>query len=164
MNLGQYRPDPAKGIEASTEYAEEYAASHRVPPGLNYKRSYLHLVMIDALLSDYVLFDVGCGTGGYFRLLRNYRKIIGLDFSKAMIDKARDLAKELRLERVDFVCRKFEDYDPPKSFDAMNLAGAIGWYVPWMGKGHILKKTHAMLKPGGLWSCPSSSRAAGFSF
>jgi SAM-dependent methyltransferase len=150
MNQGRYLPDPAKGIEASAQYAEHYAASHRVPPSWDYKQEYIHLVMIDALLSDYVLLHVGCGTGGFFRLARNHKKIIGLDFSKAMIDKARDLAKELGLKRVEFVYKKFEDYDPSESFDAVNLAGAIGWYVPWIGKDAILAKTHAMLKPGGL--------------
>ncbi len=150
MNQGRYLPDPAKGIEASAEYAEGYAASHRVPPDWDYKQDYIHLLVIDALLSDYVLLHVGCGTGGFFRLARNHKKIIGLDFSKAMIDKARDLAKELGLKRVEFVYGKFEDYEPSELFDAVNLSGSIGWYVPWTGKEPVLEKTRAMLKPGGL--------------
>jgi SAM-dependent methyltransferase len=150
MTQDNFKPDPTKGIEASATYAENYAISHRGRPTFDYRCGYICSVLIDALLTDYILLEVGCGTGGYFRLLRNYKKIIGLDFSKAMIDQGRELANELGLKRIEFVHEKFENYDAPELIDAINLAGVIGWYVPWVGNEHLLYKARVMLRPCGL--------------
>jgi SAM-dependent methyltransferase len=150
MTREPFGPDPGRGVEASEAYAESYAEGHRVPVTLDYKRGYICSLVIDALLRDYLLLEVGCGVGGYFRLLSNHKKIVGLDFSKSMIEKARELAPQIGLERVEFVQGKFEDYQPAGLFDAVNLVGVIGWYVPWIGNEHLLEKTRAMLRPGGL--------------
>jgi SAM-dependent methyltransferase len=150
MAHDHFGPDPAAGLEASPAYAEHYAKSHRAAPTLDYRRGYLCSILIDALLDDYVLLEVGCGTGGYFRLARHHRRIIGLDFSKSMIEEGRALAAELGLERIELVHGKFETYDPPGAIDAVNLAGVIGWYVPWIGNEHVLAKARAMLRPGGI--------------
>lgn len=150
MTQDNFRPDPTKGVEAAATYAENYASSHRERPTFDYRCGYICSVLIDALLTDYILLEVGCGTGGYFRLLRNYKKIIGLEFSKAMIDQGRELASELGLKRIEFVHEKFENYDAPELIDAVNLAGVIGCYVPWVGNENLLYKARAMLRPRGL--------------
>lgn len=146
------RPDPARGIEASPEYAEGYARSHRVPPTFEYKLAYIWLLVIDSLLEDYVLLDVGCGTAGYHRLARNHKRIVGLDFSKTMVERGRALLSDLGLERTELICGKFEDYLPAEQFDAVNLAGSIGRYMPWPGNQAALEKVRTILRPGGMAS------------
>lgn len=146
----QFRPNPAKGLEASVAYAEGYARSHRSELTLDYKRGYICSLLIDALLTDYVLLEVGCGTGGYLRLANNHKRIVGLDFSRTMIDQGRKLASELGLERIEFVHDKFESFRSPELFDVINLGGVVGWYAPWIGNEHVLEKVRAMLRPQGM--------------
>jgi ubiquinone/menaquinone biosynthesis C-methylase UbiE len=52
---------------------------------------------------DLTLADVGCGTGSLtFELARFARKVIGVDLSKEMLRRARAVAKERRLDNVEF--------------------------------------------------------------
>jgi len=52
---------------------------------------------------DLTLADVGCGTGSLtFELARFARKVIGVDLSHEMLRRARAIAKERKLENVQF--------------------------------------------------------------
>ncbi len=146
----RHAPDPVRGRPASAQYAEHYAATHRAPMDLAYRCGYVDLLVLDQLLADYRLLDVGCGTGGYLRLAKHAAEITALDFSDAMIAKARELRAELGLERVNYVRARFEDFEPPAQFDAIRLTGAFGWYQPWPGSAAVLDKARRLLRPGGL--------------
>jgi len=69
------------------------------------------LILLDGLLRDYRLLDVGCATGGYLRFLRNHRHVTGLDYSLPTIEQARELQAEFGIERVDYVVSKFEEFE-----------------------------------------------------
>lgn len=146
------KPDPVRGVDASPEYAEHYARGHLIPQTFEYRLGYIWLLVIDALLRDYVLLDVGCGTAGYHRLTRNCKRIVALDYSKTMVEKGRALLVELGLERTELICGKFEDYLPAQQFDAVNLAGSTGRYKPWPGNRRDLEKVRTILRPGGIAS------------
>src|SRR5579863_10433314 len=152
MSDSVVKPDPAHGIEAAVGYADRYALSHQAPPNLDYRRGYIWLLIIDALLQDYVLLDVGCGTAGYYRLARNYRKIVGLDSSQAMIDNGRVLQSQLGLKNTELRYGSFASYAPDQQFDAVNLVGVFGHYVPWTGNEAALHKARTLLRSGGIVS------------
>lgn len=69
---------------------------------------------------DLTLADIGCGTGSLtFELARFARKVIGVDLSHEMLRRARAIAKERKLENVQF--RKGDALEvplPSRSVDA----------------------------------------------
>ncbi|MDE2165874.1 MAG: class I SAM-dependent methyltransferase [Alphaproteobacteria bacterium] len=146
------KPDPVRGVDASPEYAEGYARTHIIPQTFEYRLGYIWLLVIDSLLKDYVLLDVGCGTAGYHRLARNCKRIVGLDYSKTMIERGRVLLSELGLKSTEMICGTFEGYLPTEQFDAVNLVGSIGRYTPWPGNEAALEKVRIILRPGGMAS------------
>jgi SAM-dependent methyltransferase len=146
------RPDPMSGRQASKAYAAHYAAHHRAA-GNTFDARLLDcdLVLLDGLLRDYKLLDVGCATGGYLRLLKNHAQVTGLDFSAPTIEQARELQKEFGIERVEYVVSKFEDFDSdPESFDAIRLRGTFGAYQPWPASLVAIDKARTLLKAGGI--------------
>jgi SAM-dependent methyltransferase len=146
------RPDATQNRQANRAYAEAYATSHRLAgDSLEARLAVEDLILLDGLLRDYRLLDVGCGTGGYLRFLKNHRRVTGLDFSAPTIDQARELQSELGIERVDYVVAKFEDFDSePEAFDAVRLRGTFGAYQPWPASLPAIDTTQALLRPGGI--------------
>jgi ubiquinone/menaquinone biosynthesis C-methylase UbiE len=76
--------------EANKAYAEHYKTFHRKFKNTSsYSIGFLYLSILDKIfLKKYNLLDVGCGSGIFYRLLNNYKSILGLDFSKTMIELA----------------------------------------------------------------------------
>ncbi len=146
------RPDPQKGVVADRHYAELYAASHaNKEGGFDYKLGYAALLLLDQLLPEgYSLLDVGCGTGGYHRMLKRYGRIVGLDFSPEMIKKAEELKARFGLANIDYRTVRFEDFQDTACFDGLSLIGVFGWYTPWKGKEAMLIKAAFCLVEGGI--------------
>lgn len=146
------RPVPTQNHQASRDYAAQYAASHRAAgDSLEARLAVEDLVLLDGLLRDYRLLDVGCATGGYLRFPRNHRLVTGLDYSVATIDQARELQQEFGIERVEYVVSKFEDFEAePDTFDAVRLRGTFGAYQPWPASEAAIEKTRGLLKDGGI--------------
>ena len=133
----------------SKGYADHYVSTHVGESDIfTYKLGYLDVLLIDALFEQYTMLDVGCGTGGYYRLLRNYRHITGLDFSPHMINAATQLTTDQNIERVDFLCGRFDDFDPgQKRYDVVRCI-VVGWYEPWSMSS--LKRVHGLLNQHGV--------------
>jgi len=141
------RPDPRSGRQASQRYADHWARSHVAPPDeVAYRVGYADLLALDSLLTDYRLLDVGCGTGGYLRLAKNAREIVGVDFSETMIAKARELGPA----NATFACCRYENYTSDRLFDAVRLGGVVGWYAPWPGNADALRRARALLVRDGI--------------
>jgi len=151
MTRNDDRPDPAKGKLATRSYAESYSEGHRsfadVPI---YVAGYADFVLIDAMMSDYVMLDVGSGTGGFFRLARNQSRVVSIDFSPEMTKAAQRLGGELGIDRVEYVCCMFEDYQSNVHFDVVRLTGTFGWYQSWWVSVASLQKAVGLLNSGGL--------------
>lgn len=143
------RPDPLCNDPGSKEYADHYVSTHvDESDKFVYKTGYLDVLLIDALLEQYTMLDVGCGTGGYYRLLRNYRAITGLDFSPYMVNAATQLIADQNVENVDFLCGRFEDFDfGQKRYDVVRCI-VVGWYEPWNMAS--LQKAHSLLNQNGV--------------
>ena len=145
------RPDPARNRPASARYAAHWARTHEaVEDQLGYRAAYPDILLIDRLLTDYTMLDVGCGTGGYLKLARRHARITAIDFSASMIDEARRLQAELGVERVTFECALFESYGTQEIFDVVRMGGVVGWYRPWPGNEGALAKARDLVPAGGL--------------
>jgi 2-polyprenyl-3-methyl-5-hydroxy-6-metoxy-1,4-benzoquinol methylase len=146
------RPDPVARTEADKGYADHYARSHEdVDPDPSYRLKYCEIAMLDAFLDEgYALLDVGCGTAGYHKLLRRHGSVVGLDFSRSMIDAAIELAQRQGMRDAIYLAGRFEDYEPDRKFDGISFAGIYGWYRSWRGAQDIMNRLAAMLNPGGL--------------
>lgn len=146
------RPIATKGHQADRRYAEAYAASHRAAgETLEARLAIEDLILLDGLLRDYRLLDVGCATGGYLRFLQNHQHVTGLDYSLPTIEQARKLQVEFDIRRVDYVVSKFEEFDAEAgSFDAIRLRGTFGAYQPWPCSAIAIDKTRTLLKSGGM--------------
>jgi|CXWL01.1.fsa_nt_gi SAM-dependent methyltransferase len=143
------RPDPLRNDPGSKEYADHYVSTHvGESHEFTYKTGYLDVLLIDALFDQYTMLDVGCGTGGYYRLLKNYRHITGLDFSPHMITAATQLKAEQHIEGVDFLCGRFDDFNPGQQrYDVVRCI-VVGWYESWgMASLH---KVHGLLNQHGV--------------
>ena len=145
------RPDPARTRPASALYAEGWARTHTaIEDKVGYRAGYPDVLLIDRLLEDYAMLDVGCGTGGYLSLANSHARITAIDFSESMIEQARRLQIELGFERVTFECASFESYQTEDSFDVVRMGGVVGWYRPWPGNEIALSKARDLVRAGGL--------------
>jgi ubiquinone/menaquinone biosynthesis C-methylase UbiE len=94
--------------------------------------------------------DIGCGTGRYFHALENVRKLVGLDVSEEMLERARNpvRAEELSAWQVELRCGNFYKYEfPEASFDLIYAIGVFGNGCPITPE--ISRKLFGWLKPGG---------------
>lgn len=75
------------------------------------------------------ILEIGCGTGGYTRLLRERFKgasIKALDASQAMIETAR---KKIWDKDIEFILADAEEWNPEESFDLVTSNAALQWCV-----------------------------------
>lgn len=146
------RPDPLRNQQANRAYAQVYAAAHRAAGlTLEARLAIEDLILLDGLLRNYRLLDVGCATGGYLRFLRNHKMVIGLDFSAPTIDLAREIQNEFGIERVEYLVSRFEDFTAKAgTFDAVRLRGTYGAYQPWARSVGAIDITQKLLVSGGI--------------
>jgi len=77
------------------------------------------------------ILEIGCGTGNFTSLLADRfpaAKILALDFSPAMISKAR---QKIKSATVEFVCAEGEQFlqeAPTRSFDLVASNGSMQWF------------------------------------
>lgn len=92
--------------------------------------------------------DIGCGTGMYWPvLLKHCGRIVGVDYSAAMISEARRLIETKRLANVEAVAQNVEDLNlPSESFDAVLCIDALH-HIPRLKCA--LANFHRVLRPGG---------------
>lgn len=133
----------------SGEYADSYLQSHLEadPSDFSYKTSRADVLIVDQTLTNYSMLDVGCGTGGHLRFCQNHARVVGLDLSPKMVERANHLKSRIGIERAEFVCGQLESY-PDEKFDAVNVRGVYGHYEPWSAD-HV-SSIRKKVKDGGL--------------
>lgn len=144
------RPNPVTGKQAGRAYAEAYAAAHQNISDFELRLWNSDLLVIDSLLSNYAMLDVGCGTGGDLRILRNHRRVLAVDFSEHMIEEAERLAPQLGLARIEFRAALFQNLVENETFDVVRIRGTVGCYEPWPGNEGAIDKVKRLLVPNGI--------------
>jgi SAM-dependent methyltransferase len=147
------------GTRAVALYTDAYAERYRAhDASLEARQSiarlgeWLHGVCgrcngpIDAL-------DLGCGTGRYFRSLAGVRRLVGIDASSAMLERARRPAGDLAiipgwltLIEGDFLRHDFE----PSQFDLVYSIGVLAEHSPF--DESVAMRVGGWLKPGGRFA------------
>ncbi|WP_375724542.1 class I SAM-dependent methyltransferase [Arcobacter sp. KX21116] len=116
------------GLDCSSDYAINYANSHN-KRDFTYNFEYMKEFAIDILIPNYSILDVGCGTAGYYKYIKNCEHLVCLDGSKNMLNEAKKLSKEFDIKRIDYECCLFDDYNSSLKFDIVSL-GVYGHYLP----------------------------------
>jgi SAM-dependent methyltransferase len=94
--------------------------------------------------------DLGCGTGRYFHVLARARRLVGIDVSRPMLERAQCpvgdpgcVAGRLTLIEGDFLTHEFE----PGEFDLVYSIGVVGEHSPF--DEALASRVRGWLKPGG---------------
>ena len=95
--------------------------------------------------------DVCCGTGAVIGILRPLcrRRVVGIDFSRGMLDVARErFPDEPGKARVEFVQRDVLEMDFREEFDLAVTLGSNGHILP-KDEPRFIQRVAAALRPGG---------------
>jgi SAM-dependent methyltransferase len=94
--------------------------------------------------------DLGCGTGRYFHVIENAARLVGVDLSARMLEKARHpvrstgvTAQDIRLIQGDIFTLSF----PAASFDLIYSLGLFGYGMELTAE--LCTRIHRWLAPGG---------------
>jgi SAM-dependent methyltransferase len=100
---------------------------------------------VTALYPAPSILDLGCGSGRLAQLFspHPFRRYLGVDVSSAGLTLARDL----RLERCEFVEGDFETWRPTETFDVIMFSECIGYA---RDPGAVTAAFAAHLAPGGI--------------
>ena len=149
MKQSIIKPNILLKQEANKAYADFYKTFHRKFKNTSsYSVYFLYLSILDKIfLKKYSLLDVGCGSGIFYRLLNNYKSILGLDFSKTMIELAE---KKNSKRNIRFENTSYEKFHSNSKYDAISLSGVYGHYIPWLNSFEVIKKSHELLNKNGI--------------
>jgi ubiquinone/menaquinone biosynthesis C-methylase UbiE len=96
--------------------------------------------------------EIGCGTGLNFSLLEravgDEGKIIGMDISEAMLDRARERVRAAGWHNVDLVCAAASDFSFPDGTGGI-LATGVLTYEPEFD--NVIERGARALTPGRKW-------------
>lgn len=101
-----------------------------------------------------VVIDLGSGAGNDVFVARNETgetgKVIGIDFTPAMIEKARQNAEKLRFNNVEFRQGDIEQMPVSANFADVVVSNCVLNLVP--NKDGVIKEIFRVLKPGAHFS------------
>jgi SAM-dependent methyltransferase len=140
------------GIRAAERYTEAYAEqyqTHDSAPG----QAVAHLsAWLRAISEQFAapidVLDLGCGTCRYFPALANVRRLVGIDVSRPMLERAagRRFAVDLTLVEDDFLTYEFD----PESFDLVYAIGVLAEHSPF--DEALAGRVRRWLRPGGRFA------------
>lgn len=126
--------------DSVTLFSEDYCASM--------------LYSVLSLPRSGMVLDVGCGTGNFILAALNYRsqtKMVGLDFSPAVIGQASNLLQRAKLpeDRYQLICADFLQTRGCAKFDALLFHNFLVSLPNRTDVARALRIAHDHLKPGG---------------
>jgi SAM-dependent methyltransferase len=130
------------GLDSQLEYWNREGPQKAFAHPLNIRRV-THWLSLDS-----VIIDFGCGYGRSLGELAEsgYEKLIGLDFSPAMIEAARSNFPDITFEQIDSATIPL----PDESVDGALLFSVLTCVPTDDGQRAILKELHRVLRRGGL--------------
>src|SRR5947207_99716 len=95
--------------------------------------------------------DLGCGTGRYFQAPQNVRRLVGIDVSRPMLERARRASAlraggEVTLVEGDFLIHEFQ----PAAFDLVYAIGVLAEHSPL--DEAVALRVKRWLRPGGRFA------------
>ncbi len=147
------------GDRAAALYTEAYAERYRAHDesigqahAVGRLSDWLHAVC-DRFERPIAALDLGCGTGRYFHALSHVRRLVGIDVSPAMLDRARRPAGTialvpgwLTLVEGDFLTHEFQ----ADAFDLVYSIGVLAEHSPF--DMTIAARVKRWLTPGGRFA------------
>ncbi len=106
----------------------------------------VHEYLINNIRGNVLVLEVGCGTGEFIKEIANQvDKIIGIDVSEKLIEKARNTLKEVK--NIKLIAADIDDVKIPKNFFDFVISM---WTLPNIDNPvSFIKKMKVALKPGG---------------
>lgn len=97
--------------------------------------------------------EIGCGTGLNFALLERAigreGRIIGIDISDAMLDRAKALVRDEKWQNVELISCSASDFTFPDQIDGILATGVLS-YEPEFDR--VIERGASALDPGGKWA------------
>jgi len=101
--------------------------------------------------------EIGCSYGGNlfpFAIANPQAKVLGIDLSEVQINKAKELAAQMRVNNIEFMAKDICDFTDADvrdygKFDYIICHGVYSW-VPGVVKDAILKTIKRFLSPNGV--------------
>lgn len=123
----------------------------RIPSsGDGYLSDWLETNLPKHILPDSLILDFGCGPGSIsLKLCPKVEKVIGVDVSKKMLEKAQQLSVNQNISNIEFYqISEFENKCNYKSFDAITSFNVL-MYVE--NRTEVLLHFHELLKSKGIF-------------
>jgi SAM-dependent methyltransferase len=146
------------GARAAALYTEAYAEQYRaydesIRPGQAAERLGRWLHDVCARFDRPIdILDLGCGTGRYFHAVANARRLVGIDASRAMLDRARHPVGNLTsvpgvtLVEGDFLIYDFQSAE----FDLVYSIGVLAEHSPF--NEALASRVKRWLRSGGRFA------------
>jgi SAM-dependent methyltransferase len=141
------------GARAADLYSDEYAERYRVADEairdgalVTHFSGWLGQIC-DRFGREIDVLDLGCGTGRYFQALRHVRRLVGVDVSRPMLERARSPigAPRIAAELIegDFLSCAVGD----QPFDLVYSIGVLAEHSPF--DAALAARVRGWLRPGG---------------
>jgi len=141
--------DLAQGISKSIGYTDEELTT--VPEGANLGLGCGNPVALASLIEGETVLDLGSGAGFDCFLAANKvgesGKVIGVDMTSEMLEKARENARRGNYENVEFRLGEIENLPVADNSVDIVISNCVINLAP--DKGKVFKEAYRALKPGG---------------
>lgn len=131
------------------EFVDAFVDLHQKPIDSDYMYDFVTRSLEDITKVDHSVLHVACGTAGYTRLFRFMKRFVGIDFSKKMIHKAKEIHTSGPID-FEFHCTTLEKFKTDEKFDIIFM-GPYGHYVPYTDEA--LQKAKRLLNKDGFIIC-----------
>jgi ubiquinone/menaquinone biosynthesis C-methylase UbiE len=145
------------GLRAAELYSESYAERYRLhdeavaraAPGTGLA-GWLQSIC-ERFRGPIDVLDLGCGTGRYFQALTGVRRLVGIDVSRPMLNRARRPIVTLDQDLVTLIEGDFLQHEfRPAEFDLVYSIGVLAEHTPF--DEAIASRVRRWLRPGGRFA------------